>query len=285
LKKLVLVGLVLLLYVSVVVPFTAYMQNKPFVEKLGYVPSAATLRTTSLDQQYLVSSTLIMKVLFYYGSLFEAQKNHIDIPPNYDGMVDVIETAVKLDPYNMDGYYFAQAILTWDNRRIERANALLEYGMKYRDWDFYLPFFAGFNAAYFLKDYPTAAKYYQRAADLTGYALFSKLAGRYMYEAGKTELAIVYLKTMLASTHDETIRQSFQLRLAALEETRRAEVARDLFIAEQGRHPKSLAELEQTGTLDFPLVDPYGGKFFLDETGQVRTTSKFSFAGAKKSRQ
>src|ERR1035437_4961022 len=51
--------------------------------------------------------------------------------------------------------------------------------MKYRTWDWQLPFFAGFNSAFFLKDYAAAARYYQRAGELSGSDLSRLLAGRY----------------------------------------------------------------------------------------------------------
>ncbi len=61
----------------------------------------------------------------------------------------------------MDAYYFAQAVLVWDVGQVRLANELLEYGMRYRTWDYLLPFFAGFNYSYFLKDNEKAAQYYR----------------------------------------------------------------------------------------------------------------------------
>ena len=40
--------------------------------------------------------------------------------------------------------------------------------------------------------------------------------------------------------------------------------------------------LVEAGYLEGHPVDPYGGKFFLNETGQVVTTSKFAFAEARR---
>jgi tetratricopeptide (TPR) repeat protein len=108
----------------------------------------------------------------------------------------MIHGAVQLDPYNMDAYYFGQAILVWDVGKVELANELLDYGMRFRTWDWYLPFFAGFNQAYFLKDYTKAARYYDRAGELSGSDLFKNLAGRYLQESGKTDLALAYLSAM-----------------------------------------------------------------------------------------
>ena len=161
------------------------------------------------------------------------------------------------------------------------ANNLLDYGMKYRTWDWSLPFFAGFNSAYFLKDYAKAADYFKRAGELSGSPLYINLTGRYLQESGKTELAIGYLKTMIATSRNDTARKSFEIRLKAFEGVRIIEMACDLFRQKEGRIPSSVAELLASGFLQALPHDPYGGQFYLEPDGKVATTSKFAFAGVK----
>jgi TPR repeat protein len=151
--------------------------------------------------------------------------------------------------------------------------------MKYRVWDFYLPFFAGFNYAYFLKDYENAAKYYKRAADLNGDPLFANLAGRYMYESRQTNAAIAYLAAMEKGARSDAIKKSFRTRLTALLEVKKIETALDAYRREHGETEASVGDLLTGGYLQAPPVDPYGGQFFIDSFGQVRTTSKFAFSG------
>ena len=186
----------LVLYGILIFPFTSYLHNKPFVEKLGYVPSVTALKIIAADHKELVAATLVMKVLMYFGGLVEKSDNQVTVPPDYMSMSRLLHGAVKLDPYNMDAYYFAQGFLTWDVKQYKLANDLLDYGMKYRTWDWQLPYFAGFNSVFFLKDYGAAAKYYQRAGELSGSDLSRLLAGRYLQESGQTELAIAYLTAM-----------------------------------------------------------------------------------------
>jgi len=181
----------------------------------------------------------------------------------------------------MDAYYFAQGFLTWDAKQYKVANDLLDYGMKYRTWDWYLPFFAGFNQAYFLQDYVKAAEYYKRAGELSGVALYKSLAGRYMQASGQTEFAIVYLSTMEKGEKNAAMKKSYQIRLTAFREARRIELARDLYRQQHGALPASLGQLVQAGLLRPPPVDPYGGSFYLEPDGKVATTSKYAFAKAK----
>lgn len=273
----------LLLYGVVLGPFTAYMKQKPIEEKLGYLPSTNVLRYLSADHKELVGASLVMKVIMYYGGITEKQQTNVIVqPPDYPRMSGILHGAVKLDPYNMDAYYFAQSFLTWEVKQYKLANDLLDYGMKYRTWDWMLPFFAGFNSAYFIKDYKKASEYYKRAGELSGSELHFSLAGRYMQESGQTELAIAYLSAMEKGERNPAVKKNYQIRLTAFHEVRRIELARDSFLASGGTLPVSVDKLVRSGLLSPPPVDPYGGQFYLEADGKVATTSKFAFAGAKK---
>ncbi len=280
-KRVVLLVVLFSTYVIMIFPFTSYMRNKPFVEKLGYVPQAEVLKLISADQKQMIAASLVWKTLFYFGSLIEKAANKIFIPPDYPGMLKVVQSVVKLDPYNMDAYYFAQAILVWDVGQIRLANELLEYGMKYRTWDFYLPFFAGFNYSYFLKDFEKAAGYYRKAAELSGSELFMSLAGRFMYEAGRTDQAVAYLSVMEKDAKNEAIRKSFKIRLDALKEVKKIEEASERYIRDKRQKPASVDQLLKEGYLREAPVDPYGGSFFIDDKGKVRSTSGFAFGPRK----
>ncbi|KAB0669597.1 hypothetical protein F6V30_12400 [Oryzomonas sagensis] len=274
----------LLVYSLLVCPFTDYMRNKPIEEKLGFVPSVKLLKPLSVDQKELVGASLAMKVLMYYGGVLDKMQGSkvIAESPDLQGMSRLLHGAVQLDPYNMDAYYFAQGFLTWDAQQFNVANNMLQYGMKYRTWDWYLPFYAGFNYAYFLKDFKKAAEYYSKAGELSGQELHINLAGRYLQESGQTSLAIGYLRAMIATSRNETARKSFGTRLKAFEGVRKIEIARDRFREKQGREPFSVAELFKSGFLEALPSDPYGGQFYLQSDGTVATTSKFAFPQAKK---
>jgi hypothetical protein len=280
-KKSVLLLFLIALYLTLIIPFTTYMKNRPFVEQLGNVPQSDVLLFAAADQKQLMSAAMVWKVLIYFGGLFEQTINRIYTPPDFTGMRAMIESAVKLDPYNIDAYYFAQAVMVWDMKQVKAANDLLEYGMRYRDWDWYLPYFAGFNAGYFLKDYSTAAKYFKRVGELTGNELSMSLAGRYMYESGHTDMAIAYLSAMEKNAKNETIKKSFQVRLEAFKSVKLLEIARDRYTKRFKRKPHSIERLCGSGFIKEIPVDPYGGKFFIDDDGVIRSTSKFAF-GAKK---
>ncbi len=273
----------LLAYGLLIGPFTTYMRNKPLEEKLGYVPSIKLLKLFCADQKELVGASLVMKVLMYFGGVAGKQQvvNVIAEAPDYQGMSRLLHGAVQLDPYNMDAYYFAQSFLTWDVKQYKLANELLDYGMKYRTWDWYLPFFAGFNSAYFIKDYKKAVVYYKRAGELSGQDLHKSLAGRYMLESGQTEFAIAYLSAMEKGERNLSVKKNYQIRLKAFREVHRIELSRDNFLKSGGALPVNLNKLINSGLLTPAPIDPYGGTFYLEPDGKVVTTSKFAFGGKK----
>ena len=270
-------------YALLIGSFSEYMQHRPVIVKLGYVPSIKLLKPLSADQRELAGASLVMKVMMYFGGVAEraASDTCINSPPDLQSMSRLLHGAVQLDPYNMDAYYFAQSILVWDARQFKVANELLDYGMKYRDWDWYLPFFAGFNSAYFMNDYVKAADYYKRAGELSGQDLFKNLAGRYMQESGRTDLAILYLAAMERNERNEAVKKNFGTRLSAFKEVRRVEMARDAYLASGGRLPVTIEKLTQSGYLSGVPADPYGGTFYLEPDGRVATTSKFVFGGKR----
>lgn len=274
---------VLVAFLAILGPFTRAMEQKPYAEKLGLIPHPRVLQALFPDYQELLGASILAKVILYYGSLAEAADSPRQLirKADYPAMSRAVHTALRLDPYNMDGYYFGQAILVWDAGQYKLATDLLEYGMRYRTWDWQLPFFAGFDYAYFLKDKEQAAQMYMRAGDLSGATLFKSLAGRYLQEAGDTQMAIDYLRALEKSAGKPAVKKALETRTLAFERVWAIEKARDRYNAEQGRMPADIAELVKQGYLSSLPVDPYGGTFYLDESHQVRTTSKFAFAGVR----
>jgi tetratricopeptide (TPR) repeat protein len=176
----------------------------------------------------------------------------------------------------MDVYYFSQAAFTWDLHRFAEVNELLERGTKYRTWDGWLFFYLGFNYSYFLKDYQKGAQHFQRAAELTNNPLFGNLAARYFYESKQTDLALVFLNSMIAQTNDKAVRQMYIMRQKALTGVAIIENAISAYHSRYKRNPQSIEELVNNCYLKQVPADPYGGKFYIDEQGRVRTTSKLA---------
>jgi hypothetical protein len=81
---------------------------------------------------------------------------------------------------------------------------------------------------------------------------------------------------MVQGARNDSIRRNFELRLAALRGVKEIEIARDRFLKDRDRLPLSLQELVSTGYLHSIPADPYGGEFFLEPGGMIRSTSKLA---------
>lgn len=270
-------------YLLLILPFASHLKNRPLQLKVGYVPEAKALKFITADQCYLVADWVVLKVLFYFGSLIEKAKgeNVYASDPDYPAMFRILQTGLRMEPYNADAYYFAQAAFTWEIGRHAEVNNMLEYGMKYRTWDAQIPFFAGFNAAYFMKDYKKAAEYMKKAAEIAKEQQFATLAARYFYEAGETEFGILFIDVMKSSAKDASEKKLYEFRRKALVAVKNIESAAKIYRMRSGRSPATIDELVSGGYLTSIPIDPYGGKFYLEQDGKVRSTSKLSFAGAR----
>lgn len=252
------------------------MVERPFTSKLGYTPPATVLKVASGEHRQTLAELVALKVMLYFGSLAEGWKHQVVLPPEYYNMYQTLESALRLDPYNADIYYFTQAVFTWDAGRAREVNRFLDYGIKHRTWDPMLPFFAGFNAAYFLKDYTTAADYMQKAAEIANNPSMARLASRYFYESGRTEMAVNFLEQMIRSAPSRQEAELYQMRRDALVAVNELQTALSLFTERFERKPANLHELIGIGNLKKMPVDPYGGTFYLDDEGRVRSTSKLA---------
>lgn len=256
------------------VPLTTLRDSRPPEVRLGFFPPAPVVKALSADQYQFVSHLISLRCLFYFGTLVEEKGQVRD----WNKLHRALYTSTRLDPYNMDAYYFSQAVLPWDAGKPQEAIDLLEYGFAHRTWDWYLPFFLSFDYAFFMKDYGKAGEYLTKAAELNPRAAwFATLAARYYYEGGRTALALAYLKELIPTARSEAIRRQLMIRAEALENILQLEEAIADFINRFQKAPKNLQELVDLGILNHIPEDPYGGTFYLDKEGKVRTTSKLAF--------
>jgi tetratricopeptide (TPR) repeat protein len=276
-KRLVLLLVFAFLTVGTLVRLTQIRDAKPAEARLGFFPPAPVIKALSADQYQFVSQVISLQCLFYFGTLVEQQVQR----PDLQRIHQALYTSTRLDPYNMDAYYFAQAVLTWETNMIPQVIDLLEYGFAHRSWDWYLPFFLSFDYAYFLRDYKKAGEYLAQVAKLKPEVnWYATLAARYFYEGGSTALALAYLKEIIPTARNEAIKRRMMTRAEALEKILKIEQAIVAYRKRFQRDPKELGDLVNGGVLDLVPEDPYGGSFYLDKTGRVRTTSKLAHGAA-----
>lgn len=238
----------------------------------SYPPSLA-LQMMSLGNRELASTLIFYNAQFYFGEKYAWRRE----APEYQRLFVALDKATDLDPRNMDCYYFAQGLFSDITPAIPVLNRLLTKGMRHRPQDWYLPFFISANYYFQLKDPVKAAEYLQRAAAINpDNALFASLSARMLYQGNQTQAAIAYLEAFIKETNNPAVRKKLLLRLHALTAIHFLENAIADFTKKEGRPPRILNEVVTAGIINKIPTDPYGGTFYLDDTGKVYTTSKLT---------
>lgn len=234
------------------------------------LPSTEALRITSLSYSSLVADYYWLRAISHFGTTEMDAVDYPDLEP-------LLRRVLALDPYFAAAYHMAGTALTIKGQSYSASVELLETGMRYRPDDWRIPFFLGFNAYFFLHDYDLAARAMARAARLPGSPkVAGPLATRLAAEAGRPEIGLRLVDTMLETLEDEKLREVYLERRKKLlleQELRSLDEAADRFEKQRGRRPRALDELIGAGLLrSLPAHDPLGGTYYLDEHGRVQTT-------------
>jgi tetratricopeptide (TPR) repeat protein len=250
--------------------------NLPRAEASSYVLPAPVMKLVSLEFDGLASDYIFLRSLVFWGSVLERSRTGDKRVEAWEwrNLYSDLNTATDLDPHFFDPYYFGQAVLTWEAQMYAEANTLLKKGIAHRDWDFNLPFYVGFNYFYFLKDNEKASRYLMKAAQKPGaFPLLTSLATRLAVKGKRTENAIIFLSQLLQGEEDPERRSQYELRLQALQKILSLEKSVGLYVAVKGSRPGSLKDLVDEGFIEKMPEDPYGGIFYINPDGEIKTTS------------
>ncbi|WP_305042493.1 hypothetical protein [Geoalkalibacter sp.] len=252
------------------------------------------MKISSLEFDGLVANFLFLKAMVFIGETLDRPESPRVQYREYLWLLRLLKTITDLDPYFYDPYYFGNAHLVWNEYSqgkyhpasegyyymqdfLLRENInLVDKGIRYRTWDWYLLFLNGFNYFYFLGENEKASEYLMEASRKTNSSpLLATLAARLAHQGDRTENAIEFLHEMIDATEEQSVRETFFLRLSALKKVLYLERAVAEFISRHNRQPTALHELVKYSIIQEIPSDPYGGVFFLDEDGKIKTTSNF----------
>jgi hypothetical protein len=244
-------------------------------EESSFMIPAPILKIVTLDFHGIASDYLFLNALVFVGSTYERTERPRIKPWEWKWLYGTLDASTVLDPYFLDPYYFANGQLTWDALMIEEDNLLLAKGSQYREWDFSLPFYIGFNYFYFLQDNLNARTWLIEASRRPGAPpLYASLAGKLDYEKKHTENAINFIEEMSKRTEDEALKKKYETRLDFLRQVLKVENAVESFKKRFGRKPPDMQALIRMGMLQETPIDPYGGQFYLNGDSKVKSTSE-----------
>jgi hypothetical protein len=242
----------------------------------GLVIPSSVLKITSLEFKGLVSDLLFIRALVFEGSTYQRKLKPRMRPEEWQWFDKVLTASTDLDPYFSDPYYLANAHMSWDGGMIRETNILLEKGTRYRDWDWMLPFFAGFNSFFFLHENAKAAEFLVIASQRPGPSeQLLSLASRLEFKQKNTENAILFLVAVAKKTEDNRLKKEYENRIRALQARLLLENAVSVYKEKFGRAPVSMQRMVEKKIIIKIPEDPYGGKFSIDPNGNIICTSDY----------
>ncbi len=202
---------------------------------------------------------LLLEVGSFVGS------NQTGTETDYTNIRQTLKTVLNLDPYFMQAYLYAQALLPWDGHP-DWANELLATPKASRPWDWRPGYYMAFNYYYFLGNYGKASELLLEAARIENApSLLAVLGGRFAAKSGRSQAAIVMLKSMLQDKSlGEAYIREINMRISALQDIVRLEDAVARYRRANGRFPSDLAALVKQGLVPEIPINPYGKSYYYD---------------------
>lgn len=131
--------------------FEESRKNIKSVETRGMTLPPVVIKLMSMEFQNIVADFFFVRISQFYGGKVENSK--AATKEDWQWFYRNLDITTELDPWFQDPYYVGNAILTWDAGMFNESNSLLEKASNARTWDWWFPFFIGFNKFYFQGDH------------------------------------------------------------------------------------------------------------------------------------
>jgi len=267
-----LLGAALMLVVAIALQVVRDRNWTPFrpAASVMWLQAGPIARRLALGYDNLLADIYWMRAVVYYGSVRLASA----ADRNYDLLYPMLDMVTTLDPDFKVAYRFGAIFLTEaypsGPGRPDQAIDLLQRGAAQdpKAWEYIHDI--GFVYYWWLGDYPQAASWFSRAAEVPGAPIWLKpLAATTLAEGGDRNLSRQMWRQIAEGSDVEWIRSSAATRLMQLDaldaiDQLSAIVAR--FKAQIGRLPSSWTELVSARLLPGVPLDPSGLPLVLDAT-------------------
>ncbi|HUI45751.1 MAG TPA: hypothetical protein VL122_07210 [Nitrospirota bacterium] len=250
------------------------MKLLPKDESQAFVLPSPLLKIAALEFHGIASDILFLKSTVFIGSAVGRKEKAGIKEWEWNWYAKILDASTDLDPYFLDPYLYANAFLPWEPGKVEEANRLLEKGSRYRDWDWRMPFFVGFNDFFFLHKDAEAAPFFMEASRRPGGdPMLASIAARIAFKENRTETAIFFLEETVRMTDDQSLKELYETRIQALQSIALLERGVGLYKKKFGRFPSTVDDLVRRNIINQIPVDPYGGTYSVALDGKVRSTT------------
>ncbi len=239
--------------------YNVYIEPQPL--------SSQTAKLASLGATEFMADYYWLTLIQYYGGGTPNGK--------YRKLAELFNTVTDLSPKFATAYQNGLLILPGEGF-VDQAIALGKKGQQNLPDSWEMPYYTGLVYHIYKKDYVSAAKEFQKAADLPGAPPITKLfVAIYYNQADQRQIAYGIFKTIYDTTDDTYIKDRAAKYVGHLEMLFSLQDAVTTFHQKFGRNPKSLNELVDKKIISEIPVSPLGRNFVLDpKSGQVNDPVK-----------
>jgi len=188
----------------------------------------------------LIAESLFIKTAVYLGGLNkQMDETNLEIMGNH------FKTISRLHPKFLDTYYRSESVLAHRGDRFAlTANEILDRGRKALPNEVAIPFFEGFNYFHYLNEPVKAGKILRIASNTPDAPQWiGHLASMLMAKGGNIRTGLVWLKGMLAATHDKDEKKRYSKDIIAFEKAMQVQRALDQYAQGHGIYPETLSAL------------------------------------------
>ena len=239
-----------------------------------YLPRGSGLKLLSFGYQNFIADILWFNTINYFGK-------HYKTDHDYRWLGHMCNLVTSLDPGALHVYKFGATMLTWEVGEPEQSVALLDKAIEAHPGDWHLYFLRGFTYLHFLGRQADAVRDFKVASTLPDApVLLTRISAKLSLDPNNPQNTIKFLRQMIEQAKDANARKALEERLReTIHEVniRTLQRAITLFKSHLQRPPKKLEELIQSGIVSKIDPDPFGGRYYIDETsGELASTSKRS---------
>jgi tetratricopeptide (TPR) repeat protein len=251
------------------------LRSTAALDEALYVSSPKMLKRLSLGYDGLLADVYWTRTVQYFGAKHHQAADH------YDLLAPLLQITTALDPKLSVAYDFGANFLAPtppDGAGLpEEAIKLVQHGIDANPENWKLYYQLGFIYYMQLKDYPAAAKAFDRGSQIPNAHPFMKLLAAQMAQhAGDSQMAQSLWVTTYNTSHDPEIRANATAHLRALQSddvvmALQARVGQ--FHERTGHFPGTFRDLVQAGLLQGIPLDPTGRPYQLTPEGEVRVAA------------
>jgi len=252
-------------------------------EETLFITSGNALRRMTTGYRALAADLYWIRAIQHYGQT----RVSLTPPPaagaardgrlRYELLYPLLDLTTTLDPrFNIAyrfGAVFLSAPLPGGAGRPDLAVALLEKGLRESPGKWEYMHDIGFVYYWDLHDYPKAAEYFNRAADIPGAPWWLRsVAATTLARGGDRGASRLLWRQLYETAPDDRGRQAAGLKLLqldALDQMEELQKRLDAFAEQRGERPRSWQMLVAAGVLPGVPVDPGGTPYELSESGRV----------------